>query len=900
MASVGLNILIGAPDDNAGAGAAFLYAPPALAGGAANFLTTFVQPDGGGGSFGTSVAGTQNTALIGAPGANLATSDAGAAYLFDANPASPTFGRAIGAAQEPIPTSGDAFGTAVGFDTGALIVGAAGAIGSSITGAEAVDIYQQNAAISLSSATTYATPAPGDSVILSGTYLDANGSAPLTATINWGDGSAPTVVNLPPASYAFSAPHDYTTDPALGAYTIGVTLSDIFGETTFTQTTVAISNPAPGFAAPGLILSSTSIAEGGAVTVSGKILSPGGIGANTVSLNWGDASPPTTIILPAGQDDFSAQHGYPSNPTGIDSASYTIVGSVTNLNGQSGYASATVSVNKVAPQFTSSDLSLSETNANEGDTVTLSGQFTDPDSLSSYSVTIDWGDGSTPITLNEIDGQVFASTTTPGLYTYSTTHPYFYNIADATPGSNSDTYNIQVSVTDGVNTASAATPVVVAEVPPAIQIESDVADDKGQSSTIYLTAVTTDADPLATDQVAWSVHDLLGNLIASGTGTSITLPDDGSGVAGIVTATVTSSDGASDTDIAQVAVIDQSGAVVAIDPLTVTISGGSSPGTISLSPDADRLIAVVYGAGDFVDARQETVPVELDGFGAAGLIVTPGVLGLGQSVSTDGQITPVGAGDTLVGGPGNDLLVAGAGADSLVGGTGDDTLVSTGGDDTLVGGSGPAVFQINPGPNLLVIGSPSGNNTLDFSSATQAITINLAQESGQSQTVDAAGGNLVLEGQFNTYVASSHGDSVVANDDNDLVYALAGNASITSGSGHDSIVGGSGNDIIYALSGNATITGGSGNESIVGGSGNDIIYTLSGNTTITGGSGNESIVGGSGNDIIYTLSGQYDDHGWLGQRFHRRRFGQRHHLYVKRQHVDHGWLGQRVDRGGFG
>ena len=131
VASVGPNILIGAPQDHSGAGAAFLYAPPAIVGGNAALLTTFIQPDGGGGNFGTSVAGTQNTALIGAPGAYLATPDAGAAYLFDANPASPTFGNAIGAVQESAPTSGDDFGAAVGFDTGNLIVGAAGLIGSS-------------------------------------------------------------------------------------------------------------------------------------------------------------------------------------------------------------------------------------------------------------------------------------------------------------------------------------------------------------------------------------------------------------------------------------------------------------------------------------------------------------------------------------------------------------------------------------------------------------------------------------------------------------------------------------------------------------------------------------------------------------------------------------------------
>ena len=117
------------------------------------------------------------------------------------------------------------------------------------------------------------------------------------------------------------------------------------------------------------------------------------------------------------------------------------------------------------------------------------------------------------------------------------------------------------------------------------------------------------------------------------------------------------------------------------------------------------------------------------------------------------------------------------------------------------------MFQINPGPSVVVVGSPSGNNTLDFSNSSQAVAINLGQETGQTQTIDSSGDNLTLEGQFNTYLASSHGDNVIANDANDVVYSLAGNTTITAGSGHDSIVGGSGNDIIYTLSGSTTITG---------------------------------------------------------------------------------------------
>ena len=111
--------------------------------------------------------------------------------------------------------------------------------------------------------------------------------------------------NLPAGSYAFAAPHDYTTNPASGSYTIGVTLSDPFGKTAFAQTTLAINNPAPAFASPGLVLSSTSIVEGGTINVSGTVVSSDGNDTNTVTLNWGDGSVPTTIVLPAGQDTFS-------------------------------------------------------------------------------------------------------------------------------------------------------------------------------------------------------------------------------------------------------------------------------------------------------------------------------------------------------------------------------------------------------------------------------------------------------------------------------------------------------------------------------------------------------------------------------------------------------------------
>ena len=259
VASVGPNILIGSPLDNGGAGAAFLYSytPPCRRRRRVRHLDQdFVQPDGGGGQFGASVAGSGTTALIGAPGRPWAPATRARRIQFDANPSSSIFGKPIAAVQESTPVTGDDFGSAVGFldIDGGLLIGAEGAGG---TGAEAADLYQVGEPLSVSAQTTYATAAPYDSVIVSGTFVVPGNFDTLTGSINWGDGSPPTLMTLPPGSYAFSVPHDYTTTDG-SRYAIGVTLSDSLSETAFAQTVVVISDPAPEFAAPGLVLSQST------------------------------------------------------------------------------------------------------------------------------------------------------------------------------------------------------------------------------------------------------------------------------------------------------------------------------------------------------------------------------------------------------------------------------------------------------------------------------------------------------------------------------------------------------------------------------------------------------------------------------------------------------------------
>ena len=410
-------------------------------------------------------------------------------------------------------------------------------------------------------------------------------------------------MNLPVGSYAFSVPHDYTAFPASGFFTIGVTLTDPYGESCFAQTTLAISNPAPSFAVPGLAVSSSSIIEGGTVSLSGTIKNPDGAGANSVTLNWGDGSEPTTIILPVGQDTFSTTHTYLNNPAGVESENFTVVGSVTGQNGLVGYASASVTVSKVAPEITAADLGLSATTVNEGDTITLVGQFTDPDAESSYTVSIDWGDGSTPTPLSELDAQIVQSAA-PGLYTFSAAHQYSHAPAGEQTGGS---YAIEVSVSDSVNTASAGTSIVVNNISPAVQISSSAYQGSG---TVTLSAGVTDPNPLATDNVAWTLKQN-GTQIETGTGTSFTFPITNPLGALVATATATSSDGGVGTSSAQLVLINQQVLSVVINASGITVSVGGTPVSTITSVGAGQVVVLVTGSNDLIDASTDTSPVQL-------------------------------------------------------------------------------------------------------------------------------------------------------------------------------------------------------------------------------------------------------------------------------------------------
>lgn len=110
---------------------------------------------------------------------------------------------------------------------------------------------------------------------------------------------------------------------------------------------------------------------------------------------------------------------------------------------------------------------------NENGQVTISGTFDDADSQS-HTVTIDFGDGSTPGVIN----------LAAGVTSYSTTHIY---LDDAPSGTSSDSKTISVTVSDGIDSDSASRNITVNNVAPSNASVTATPTTAGSTSTITVT-----------------------------------------------------------------------------------------------------------------------------------------------------------------------------------------------------------------------------------------------------------------------------------------------------------------------------------------------------------------------------------------------------------------------------
>jgi uncharacterized repeat protein (TIGR01451 family) len=246
-------------------------------------------------------------------------------------------------------------------------------------------------------------------------------------------------------------------------------------------------------------------------------------------VDWGDGITETFAYPSSGT--FTETHTYLD---GLHIPSATIyTATLTLSDDDTGQDTGTVNalVENVPPAITS----LAVTSpVDENGTATLTGTFTDPGTLDTFTLLIDWGDGT-------------ASETFPypaGTTTFSETHAYLDDNPTATP---SDVYSVTVTLTDDEGGAvMTGTAVTINNLAPLV--EAGVAQVVADTAPVTFTGVFTDAGTLDTHTVLWNFGDGLtttGTLTPThtfpGVGTytvTLTVTDDDTGV-GTDTLTVT-------------------------------------------------------------------------------------------------------------------------------------------------------------------------------------------------------------------------------------------------------------------------------------------------------------------------------------------------------------------------
>ncbi|MCX7422961.1 MAG: cadherin domain-containing protein [Planctomycetia bacterium] len=209
--------------------------------------------------------------------------------------------------------------------------------------------------------------------------------------------------------------------------------------------------------------------------------------------------------------------------------------------------------------------------------------------------------------------------------------------------------------------------------------------------------------------------------------------------------------------------------------------------------------------------------------------------------------------DSALGGSGNETLNGDDGDDSLTGNAGNDSITGGQGNDRQLGGTGNDTYffadtsTVENDTLTELSGTGTGTDTLDFSSVTNAVHVDLILEVNMAthtnRTVNtSATGSTKLSGNFENVIGGSGNDEILGN-------AAANN--LRGGIGNDRIDGDSGNDILFGDDGDDVIRGNLGNDIINGGTGSDTLLGEAGNDTIHGNEGDDTLIGGLGADQLF-------------------------------------------------
>lgn len=580
------------------------------------------------------------------------------------------------------------------------------------------------------------------------TSASAGTEETFTATIDWGDASpldsaTLTVTPGSPGSATIgtiSGTHQYADN---GLYMVIVTVED--DELDFGSTSLAIT---VNNVAPVVISVSDPVGqEGSSVNFDAEFVDAGVLDTHTAIIHWGDGSSSDgAVTTTGGVATVSGTHVY------ANEGSYPISVEVTDNDGAVGSGSATAAIANVAPAL----IDVSATSVDEGDYSVLSATIDDPGGLDTFTIEINWADGSEAQTISLPDVPIDTDDVTwdPGTRELAVRRLY---ADDGNSGAPSNDYTISLNVSDGLDSGSATTTMTVSNVAPQIiDVTSSATFDSKATvgQTITISGSFTDAAlgvPTETFSglVDWNDGTTSpltvdgNNFTAEHTYTTggifdvtVTLADDDTGQAVATSQAVVSGVRLSPAGVLQIIGTpgdDKVDVKIGTDAGTDGNSDGGTDGT------KDRMIRVKTefhqgtdggsdggtdgGSDGGTDGKQDFFfdPEEVDSIvmvlceGDDDAKIHGGSVG-GSDGRTDGKsdggtdgtidfvIEGIQIPSFVDGGPGKDKIYGGRGHDVIIGGPGDDKIKGHGGRDLIIGGRGEDKLDGHEGEDVIVGG----------------------------------------------------------------------------------------------------------------------------------------------------------------------------------------------------
>jgi Ca2+-binding RTX toxin-like protein len=316
-----------------------------------------------------------------------------------------------------------------------------------------------------------------------------------------------------------------------------------------------------------------------------------------------------------------------------------------------------------------------------------------------------------------------------------------------------------------------------------------------------------------------------------------------------------------------------------------TLSGGAGDDVLNPGSNAAGAVDLLDGGAgsDIASFAGQTAAVVATLNGATDAIATVGGVAVATLRNIEGLtggsgadiLTGDGNANVIDGGLGDDILVGGAGIDTVSfasrgsagisvnlatltaqnTGAGNDTISgfenvrATAGNDVVTGDANDNIF-FDTGGNDTYNGA-AGFDTVDYSAATSAVTVNL--NTLTAQNTGTFGGTDTITNMENVTGSATFANTLTGNA---LANKLVGGSAldtIVGNGGADTIIGGAGDDIL--LGGTSAALDDGSADVLEGGAGSDYLSGGQGNDILRGGDGDDNLIGGVGNTARQFFTG---------------------------------------------